>query len=70
MKEKKGLFRTKRIKKLEKKVHKARKESTKARMLFLFELEKELEEDYNIRENKYDKHLTQWIYKNFEKIYP
>ena len=39
-------------------------------MLLLFELEKELEEDYNFKGNKYDKHLTRRIYRSFEKTYP
>ena len=53
-----------------KKVKEAREESTKERMLLSFELGKEIGEDRVNRENKYDKTLTQRIYKSFETTYP
>jgi len=61
--------RKKRIKKLLKKVKKAREKSTKERMLLSFELEKEIGEDRVNRRKKYDKTLTQRIYKSFETTY-
>ncbi len=70
MKGEKNLSWAKKIKKLEKKIQKARKEFTKIRMLLLFELGKKLEEDYKNGGNKYDKHLAWRIYKSFEKTYP
>ena len=38
-------------------------------MLLLFELGKELKEDYMKGENKHDKQVIQRIYKSFEKAY-
>ena len=60
----------KRIKRLIKKVKKAREESTKERMLLSFELGKEMGEDRAKGGNKHDKTLAQRIYKNFETTYP
>ena len=39
-------------------------------MLLLFELEKELREDYNLEGSKYNRQLARQIYKSFKKIYP
>jgi len=43
--EERDFFRTKKIKKLMKKIQRAREESIKTKMLLLFELGKELDED-------------------------
>jgi len=56
--DKRGLSRIKKIKKLLKKVQRARGELTKIRMLLLFELEKELDEDIVKKGQKYDKILA------------
>ena len=51
-------FHKKKIKKLIKKVKEVKEESSKERMLFLFELGKEIEEDKTKGGSKYDKTLT------------
>ena len=63
-------FHKKKIKKLIKKVKEAREESSKERMLLLFELGKEMEEDRMKGGNKYNKTLAQKIYKSFAAMYP
>ena len=62
--------RKKKIKKLLKKVKEAREKLTKDKMLLLFELGKEMGEDYTKRRNKFDKTLAQRIYKSFVIMYP
>ncbi len=62
--------RVKRIKKLWKKIKKAKEESTEEKMLLFFELRKELEDD-NIRSrDKNERMLARRLYKSFEKSYP
>ncbi len=51
----KNLSRKKKIKRLLRKVKKAREESTKERMLLLLELGKEMDEDNVKKGNRYDK---------------
>src|SRR6266542_901074 len=63
-------LRAKRIKKLWKKIEKAKEESTEDKMLFFFELGKELGDEYTRGGNKNDKVIVQRIYKIFRKSYP
>ena len=63
-------LRIKRIKKMWKKIERAEGESTEKKMLLLFELEKELGEEYTRGGNKHQKLIAQKVYKSFEKSYP
>ena len=62
-------FRAKRIKKLERKIKKVKKESTEDRMLLFFEYEKELENERTASGNKNYRLIARRIYKSFEKSY-
>ncbi len=62
--------RTKRMKKLWKKIKKAKEESTEKKMLLLFKLGKELEEEYMRGGNKNYKMIARKLYKSFGKSYP
>src|SRR6266542_6558332 len=62
--------RDKRMKKLWKKIKKAKEESTEEKMLLLFELGKELGEEYVRGGNKNYKMIARKLYKSFEKSYP
>ena len=53
-----------------KKVKEAREESSKERMLLLFELRKEMGDNRTNGGNKYDKTLTRKLYKSFAATYP
>ena len=59
----------KRVKKLWKKIKKAKEKLIEEKMLLFFELEKELEEDYNRGRDKNDRLLAWRLYKSFEKSY-
>src|SRR6266540_1865376 len=62
--------RTKKMKKLWKKIKKAKEESTEKKMLLLFKLGKELEEEYMRGGNKNYKMIARKLYKSFGKSYP
>src|SRR6266542_1645273 len=62
--------RGKRMKKLWKKIKKIGEKSTEEKMLLLFELGKELGEEYTLGGNKNYKTIAQRIYKSFGKSYP
>ena len=64
----KELSRKKRIKRIEKKIQK--KYLTKEKMMFLFELEKELDDEYTYEGDKNVKVQVRQIYKSFKKLYP
>jgi len=61
--------RTKRIKKLWKKIKKAQGESMAEKMLLLFELGKELGEEYTRKGDKNYKMIARKLYKSFGKSY-
>ena len=63
-------MRAKRIKKLWKKIERAKEESTEVKILLFFELGKELGDEYTRGGNKNDKVIVQRIYKIFRKSYP
>src|SRR6266498_145583 len=65
-----NLSRVKRIKKLWRKIEKAKKELIEEKMLLFFELGKELEDERMDCENKNYRLIAQKIYKSFEKSYP
>ncbi len=62
--------RVKRLKKLWKKIKKAKGESTEDKMLLLYELGKELGDEYMQGGDKNYKVMARRIYKNFSKSYP
>ena len=66
----KGPSRVKRIKKLWKKIGKAKEELTEEKMLLFFELGKELEEERTNSGNKNLRLVARRVYKSFEKSYP
>ena len=61
--------RTKRMKKLWKKIKKAKEESTEEKILLFFELEKELGDEYTQGGNKNHKAIARRLYKSFRKSY-
>ena len=65
-----NLSRGKRIKKLWKKIDRAKEELTEDKMLLFFELGKELGEEYTLGGNKNYKITIRRLYKSFEKSYP
>ena len=60
----------KRIKKLWKKIKKAKEELTEKKMLLFFELGKELGDNRTSGSNKNYKVTARRLYKSFEKSYP
>src|SRR6266542_2119456 len=62
--------RAKRIKKLWKKIKKAKKETTEEKMLLFFELGKELGDEYTLGGIKNYKITARRLYKSFGKSYP
>ncbi len=62
--------RAKRMKKLWKKIKKAKEESTEEKMLLFFELGKELGDEYTLSGIKNYKTIARRIYKSFGKSYP
>jgi len=66
--DKREFSRKKKIKRIEKKIQK--EHLTKEKMMFLFELEKELDSEYTYEGDKNIKVQARQIYKNFEKLYP
>src|SRR6266498_1952447 len=62
--------RTKRIKKLWRKIKKAKEKTTKEKMLLFFELGKELGDEYTQGGIKNYKTIARRIYKSFGKTYP
>ncbi len=65
-----NLSRGKRIKKLWKKIDRAKEELTEDKMLLFFELGKELEDERADIGNKNYRLIARRLYKSFEKSYP
>src|SRR6266542_6111163 len=62
-------LRTKRIKKLWKKIERAKEELTEDKMILFFELRKELGDERTDIRNKNNRLIARRLYKSFEKSY-